>query len=162
MKGDRQHTVPNGTVRRVITDCTAAPEGGARTRTWEWVRGCVSALLLSTIPAYAQDVPSGQSIELSEVLIDEVGVEAWLRFRFVAPAIARDTGTVTYADAEGDFQALCDGFALTYMDDFDLNADVIVISLMDRPVPFGTADPEATQFFEAFRAGPDGCIWEAY
>ena len=162
MKGDRQHTVPNGTVRRVITDCTAAPEGGARTRTWEWVRGCVSAVLLSVVPAAAQDVPSGQPLELSEVLIDTVGAETWVRFRFIAPDIARDTGAVSYADAEGDFQALCDGFALDYLVEFDLDPDVIVVSLMDRPVPFGTADPDATQFIEAFRPGPNSCVWEAY
>ena len=32
----------------------------------------------------------------------------------------------------------------------------IVISLADRPVPFGQPDPEATQFFEAFR--PEGSV----
>ncbi|MEL6463914.1 MAG: DUF6497 family protein [Pseudomonadota bacterium] len=127
----------------------------------EWVRGCGLVLLLSVAPAFAQDVPSGQSVTLSEVLVDQVGAEVWLRFRFVAPAIARDTGTLTYAEAEADFQELCDGFALPYMSDFDLTADVIVISLMDEPVPFGTSAPDATQFFEAFRPGVDGCEWEA-
>ena len=162
MKGDRQHTVPNGTVRRVITARTAAPEGGARTRTREWVRGCVSALVLAASSAHAQDVPSGQVVELAEVLVDTVGTETWVRFRFVAPAIAREVGTISYAEAEGDFQALCDDFALGYVDDFELTADVIVISLMDRLVPFGTSDPDASQFFEAFRPGADGCVWEAF
>ncbi|WP_299615249.1 DUF6497 family protein [uncultured Tateyamaria sp.] len=113
-------------------------------------------------PALAQDVPSGQPVTLSEVLVDAVGTENWLRFRFVAPEIARESGTVSYVEAEGDFQALCDAVALPYMDDFDLTADIVIISLMDRPVPFGTTEPVATQFFEAFRPGPDGCVWEAF
>ncbi len=162
MSADRQHTVPNVIVRRVITARTAAPEGGACTPKWEWVRGCLTALFMVATPALAQDVPSGQPVTLSEVLVDAVGTENWLRFRFVAPEIARESGTVSYVEAEGDFQALCDAVALPYMDDFDLTADIVIISLMDRPVPFGTTEPVATQFFEAFRPGPDGCVWEAF
>jgi len=146
------------TVRRVITERTAAPEGGARTPLREWVRGCVAAVFLAT-PVAAQEVPSGQNVTLSEVLIDSVGAEQWLRFRFLAPQIARDDGDLSYADVADDFQHLCDGFATPYMADFDLEGDVIVISLMDRPVPFGTADPDATQFFEAFRVEDGACVW---
>lgn len=158
----RQLILPDRTVRRVITARTAAPEGGARTRMRRWVRGCVSILALSATSVFAHEVPSGQPVSLSEVLLDAVGSESWVRFRFIAPEIAKETGTVSYGQAEGDFQALCDEFALTYMTDFDLTADVVVISLMDRPVPFGTSDPEATQFFEAFRPYADGCVWEAF
>ncbi|WP_189799373.1 DUF6497 family protein [Tateyamaria sp. syn59] len=116
--------------------------------------------MLAASPIFAQEVPSGQQVTLSEVLVDEVGAERWLRFRFLAPDIARDGGTVSYAEAEQDFQSLCDDFALSYIASFELSADVVVISFMDRPVPFGTPDPDATQFFEAFRPGPDGCEWE--
>lgn len=162
MRGYRQHTAPNGTVRRVITERTAAPEGGALTRLRDWVRGCLCILALAATPAVAQDVPSGQPVTLTEVLVDAVGTESWLRFRFVAPEIARGTGTISYTQAEDDFQALCETFALPYMTDFDLMADIVVISLMDRPVPFGTSDPQATQFIEAFRPAPEGCVWEAF
>ncbi|WP_189369030.1 DUF6497 family protein [Tateyamaria omphalii] len=127
-----------------------------------WVRGCVSVFCLSATCAIAQEVPSGQPVSLSEVLLDAVGTESWVRFRFIAPEIAKGAGTISYAEAEGDFQALCDGFALTYIIDFELAVDVVVISLMDRPVPFGTSDPEATQFFEAFRPETNGCVWEAF
>lgn len=162
MTFDRRHIQPTPTVRRVITERTAAPEGGAFTRKRKWFRGCVSILLVAAMPVSAQQVPSGQQVTLSEVLVDAVGSENWVRFRFIAPEIAKSGGTVSYADAEGDFQALCDEFALSYISDFDLTADVVVISLMDRPVPFGTSDPAATQFFEAFRAQTDGCVWEAF
>ncbi|MEX0370901.1 MAG: DUF6497 family protein [Tateyamaria sp.] len=107
-------------------------------------------------------MPSGQSVDLNEVLIDRVGNESWLRFRFIAPDITRNGDGLTHADAEADFQVLCDDVALPYMSDFELQAEVVVISLMDRAVPFGTADPDATQFFEAFRVQDGTCVWDAY
>ncbi|MFL4472009.1 DUF6497 family protein [Tateyamaria armeniaca] len=125
------------------------------------VRGCVFLIALAT-PAWAIDVPSGQAISLHEVLIDEVNAESWLRFRFLAPQIARDDGDVTYAQAEADFEHLCDTVARPYVVEFDLAPDVIVVALMDRPVPFGQADADATQFIEAFRIADDRCIWEAF
>jgi len=39
---------------------------------------------------------------------------------------------------------------------------VIVISMMDRPVVFGTSDPNATQFFEAFRIKEDSCEMDIF
>lgn len=118
------------------------------------------ALFLTATPALAIDVPSGQPMELQEVLVDDLGTETWLRFRFVAPEIAREGGSVTYATAEPDFMHLCETLALPYITEFALEGDVIVISLADRPTEFGTADREATQFFEAFRPVDNTCIWE--
>lgn len=126
---------------------------------WEWVRGCVLTLLLATTSATAQDLPSGQSVTLSEVLVDQVGEEAWLRFRFLAPQIAQGEAQVTYAQAESDFAALCDAIAVPYLAEFDLSADVIVVSLMDREVPFGQSDQDAMQFFETFRIENSACVW---
>lgn len=158
---NRRYTAPYGTVPGEKTQCTAAPEGGARTALRTWVRGCALILSLATSAA-AQDVPSGQSVTLNEVLIDEVGAEAWLRFRFLAPQIAQGADAVTYAQAEPDFVALCDTVALPYLAEYDLTADVIVVSLMDREVPFGQADPEATQFFETFRLENGACVWQEF
>lgn len=60
----------------------AAPEGGAQ----KWDRGCaLAALAVFAFPVEAQTLPSGQAVELREVLIDTVGTERWLRFRFLAP-----------------------------------------------------------------------------
>lgn len=142
---------------------TAAPEGGARDRQRSWVRGCALICAVTTAaPVWAQDVPSGQIVALDEVLIDTVNDEDWLRFRFLAPQIARDTGDITYAAAEGDFAHLCETVARPYLAEFDLEPEVIVIALMDRPVPFGQADADATQFIEAFRIEGDACVWEAF
>lgn len=121
--------------------------------------GILAAFLLAT-PALAVDVPSGQPVELHEVLVDDLGDEIWLRFRFLAPQIARDGGSVSYAAAEPDFMHLCETLALPYIAEFALTGDVIVISMADRKVEFGQPDPDATQFFEAFRPVDNTCIWE--
>lgn len=114
-------------------------------------------------PVGALDLPSGLKVTLSEVLVDPVGSETWLRFRFLSPQVARGTtGAFEFAQIEGDFQAICDGLAMPYMAQHGLNADKIVISISDRKVPFGVSDPEATQFFEQFRAENGLCIWEAF
>jgi|GEM_PF-604729 len=161
MKFRQRYILAYGTVRRLIFARTAAPEGGARRRMGHWVRGCAFLTMLAA-PVAAQDVPSGQSLTLHEVLVDAVNSESWLRFRFVAPQISRDGGDVSYAQAEADFAHLCETVARPYMREYDLSADVIVVALMDRPVPFGQADAAATQFIEAFRIAEDACIWEAF
>ncbi|MEO9819711.1 MAG: DUF6497 family protein [Paracoccaceae bacterium] len=119
-----------------------------------------------TIPfasaASAQSLPSGQGVELTEVLVDTVGEESWIRFRFLAPEIARDGGQIDYDAAAPDMDVLCNETALPYLNDFELEAGRIAISLSDRPVPFGMADPEATQFIEVYRIDGNRCIWEAF
>lgn len=107
-----------------------------------------------------QFVPSGQSVELFEVLVDQVGVEAWLRFRFLAPAIGKASNKLTFVDAQDDFSHLCQAVALPYLAELDLSADVVVIALLDRYVAFGDANPEATQFIEAFHVGEGDCVQE--
>ena len=118
------------------------------------------ALILAAGPALAIDVPSGQPLELQEVLVDTIDEETWLRFRFLAPQIAGDAGTVDYETAAQDMAHLCDTLAIPYIADYALTGDVIVISLADRPVAFGEADPDATQFFEAFTVENGLCILE--
>lgn len=120
-----------------------------------------AALLLVATPLQALDVPSGQQVDLQEVLIDQMGDETWLRFRFIAPDIARDGGAITYDAAAPDMKALCDTLAIPYIAQYALTGDVIVISLADSAVEFGAVDPSVTQFFEAYRPEKGICIWEA-
>jgi len=101
-------------------------------------------------------------VQLSEVLVDTVGDQSWVRFRFLAPDVARGAGTITYAEAGPDMEALCADVALPYLADWDIAADKVVISLSDRAVPFGQADPDATQFFEAYGVKDGACIWEEF
>lgn len=102
-------------------------------------------------------VPSGQNVELFEVLIDQVGVESWLRFRFLAPQIGKLAGDLTFSDTEDDFIYLCSDVVLPYMQNFALEADVVVITLLDRAVEFGASDHDATQYIETFRVAGGSC-----
>lgn len=110
--------------------------------------------------ASVQDVPSGQVIELFEVLIDHVGEEVWLRFRFLALGIGRNEFDLSFAQVENDFEHLCNMVALPYMQEFSLDTDVISIAMLDRPLEFGASDTEATQYVEAFRVVDGACAWK--
>lgn len=118
------------------------------------------AFILAATTAQAVDVPSGQPVELQEVLVDQVSGETWLRFRFIAPQIARDTGAIDSVQAGPDMAFLCDTVAAPYIAQYELTGDVIVISMSDRRAEFGAADPDMTQYFELFRLNNNTCIWE--
>lgn len=108
-------------------------------------------------------VPSGQDVSLQDVIWNAPGPEGLtLRFRFLAPGIARDGGTVGFDQAVADMQALCETYALPRLAELGPVPSQVIISLSDRPVAFGEARPDATQFFEAFSVQDGICIWEAY
>lgn len=122
-----------------------------------------AAVLAGSVTAQqAVSVPSGQAVSLSQVLVEETGKDSIVRFRFVAPAIAREGGSVGYDVAAADIDHLCRDLVIPYMADYALAANHVVISMSDRDVPFGEANPQATQFFEAYRLEDADCIWEAY
>lgn len=125
--------------------------------------GCAGALAAADAPMGSPlTVPSGQAVFLDQVLQDETLGELWLRFRFIAPEIARENGVFDLDRAAADMGHLCDTIALSYLDSHDLQPNRIAISLSDRVVPFGNADPAATQFFELYSADTNTCIWEAF
>lgn len=160
-------------IARVGTDtacaydtCQTAPAGGADLR---WCRGCFSAAIIfvansagSTVAMDTIAVPSGQDVTLQEVLIDEQLGAPLVRFRFLAPAIARETGSVAPAAAAQDMDHLCDTFAVPYLETFGLTVDRVVISFADQDTPFGASNPLATQFFEAYSVSEGGCMWEEF
>lgn len=125
------------------------------------MRFCAAFILLAT-PAFALDVPSGQPVDLHEVLIDEVGTQTYLRFRFIAPDIATNDAALDVEATTLDMQHLCEDFALPYMVDYDLKGDSIVISLANQATEFGVPDPDTTQYFEAFTPVDNFCIWEEF
>ncbi|OED50294.1 hypothetical protein AB838_02830 [Rhodobacteraceae bacterium (ex Bugula neritina AB1)] len=146
----------------------AAPAGGAwsaRGRSCGYLAAIPFAFCVAAAAAEPVPVPSGQTVTLAEVLLDDApgqSGETWARFRFLAPQIARATGTVGYDLAAPDMDHLCGALALPYLAEHGLTAARVVISLSDRMVPFGVQDPEATQFFEAYRPEGAACIWEAF
>ncbi len=105
-------------------------------------------------------VPSGQPVELSNVLLDTNPGELWVRFRFVAPKIGSTVGRITYDVAVVDMAHLCEVLAVPYVAQHKLDPARVVISFSDRPIDFGSSSPEATQFFEAYRLEQSQCIWE--
>ena len=126
-----------------------------------------AALILALMPltAAAADfgVPSGTDMELYEVLIDKVDTQDWARFRFVAPGIDRfKPDAPDFFRLLNDFPVLCDKIALPYLTEYKLEPAIIAISMSDRVVEFGTADPEATQYFELFSISDGDCIWEEF
>lgn len=109
------------------------------------------------------EVPSGQEISFLDVVLTAPGPDGLTaRFRFLAPAIAREGGTVDFETASADMIHLCQNFALPRISNTGPQPSQIVISLSDRPVPFGEAAPDATQFFEAYTIRDNACIWEAF
>lgn len=108
-------------------------------------------------------VPSGQAVLLQDVVQDAPGPQGLtVRFRFVAPAIARAGGTVAPEDAFVDMEYLCRTYAMPRLSNTGPVPAQVVISLSDMAVPFGEPVPEATQFFEAYRIEDGTCIWEAF
>jgi len=120
-------------------------------------------IMPGTAPAQqALEVPSGQPVTLGEVLIDDATGELLVRFRFIAPNIGDGPEQVTYEISSGDMDYLCRFLVLPYLTQYDLQPSRVVISLSDRPVPFGATDPDATQYFDAYRPENASCIWEAF
>ena len=117
------------------------------------------------VPVQVSDlsVPSGQEITLLETIQSLPGPGGLtIRFRFLAPAIAKQGGTVSIEAAQADMAHLCAHYALPRVTDVGPAIQQVIISLSDRPVPFGEADAEATQLFEAFSLADGTCIWEAF
>jgi Family of unknown function (DUF6497) len=119
-----------------------------------------SLLILLATAAQADPVttPSGQSITLYDVVL-EPGIA---RFRYLAPAIDPAGQGLTHEDVAGDFQWLCETFAIPGLAAAAKTADHVIITLSDREVEFGVATPEATQFIESYTIDGTTCIWDAF
>lgn len=124
------------------------------------MRPLIALALLAT--PLAAEVPSGQQVLLHEVLVDAQETTTYLRFRYLAPAIAAGEGQVGFGVAGDDMLHLCESVAIPYIAEYALTGDRIVISFMDRITEFGQPDPEATQYFESFRVEGDRCIWDDF
>lgn len=109
-------------------------------------------------------VPSGQSVTRIETIWNVQGPDgAAVRFRFLAPAIAREGGTIDAQAAQDDMLALCRSQALDQVRALgDAAPGEIIISLSDRPLPFGETHPEATQYFGSFVLEDGDCVWSLF
>ena len=115
-------------------------------------------LLASAAHADAITTPSGQQITLYDVVL-EPGIA---RFRYLAPAIGPAGQGLTHADVAGDFQWICETFAIPGLVAAEKTAEHVIIALSDREVEFGVATPEATQFIESYTVRGTTCRWDAF
>lgn len=122
-----------------------------------------SAAGAQEVPAAPPALPSGQEVVPLDMALERQGDgQVWLVLRYLAPRIARETGDLGYDDVIADLDALCAGPGLTAAAQAEATGpapDQIVVTLMDRPVPWGATDPRATLFIEAYSPGPEGCTW---
>lgn len=108
-------------------------------------------------------LPSGQQVTLIETLANVPGNDGLaMRYRFLAPAIARDGGTIDADTAEADMDWLCNTYALPRLPKTGPRPVEIIISMSDMDVPFGEDHPEATQFFNSYSIADGTCQWEMY
>lgn len=109
------------------------------------------------------DVPSGQVITLQDVVWNAPGPAGLtLRFRFIAPGIAANGGTVTFEMASADMAWLCQNYAIPRLPNPGPQPSQIVISLSEKAVPFGDSTPDVTQFFEAYTLKDGQCVWDLF
>lgn len=118
-----------------------------------------------SVPADAAAIvlPSGQTVTLVETIWNAPGPQGLVtRFRFLAPEINPETGSVDFTAAADDIAWLCQNFALERVVQTGPLPSQVIVSLADRDLPFGETVPEATQYFEAFRIENGSCIWEVF
>jgi hypothetical protein len=122
--------------------------------------------LILPVPALADDgltLPSGQHVTLIEVLNNVPGNDGLaVRYRFLAPQIARKGGTVDGDTAGSDMEWICNNYALKSLPTNGPQPVEIIISMSDMDVPFGEDHPEATQFFNSYAITNGSCEWEMY
>ena len=152
---------------RITASRRPGPGRGRGGIAWRIGAGAVGIIMLGS-GAIGQEgellaVPSGQEVRYLDTVQSAPGPEGLaVRFRFVAPAIARETGTVGAEAAQADMEWLCNSFALPRLPATGPAPSQVIVSLSDRAVAFGETAPEATQFFEAFAVVDGRCVWEAF
>ena len=108
-------------------------------------------------------VPSGQAVTLLDIIWNSIGPEGPApRFRFVAPAIAKEGGSISYEVTEADLLDLCQSYVIGKLAEKGVAEPLVLVSIADRAVEFGVSDPEATQYFEAFTIDGSTCSREIF
>ncbi|SFC47242.1 DUF6497 family protein [Tropicimonas isoalkanivorans] len=119
-------------------------------------------LALGAQPVAAQEIVlhSGLSVmPLDRIVERQADGRMWLTLRYVTPRIARDGGDMGYEDVATDLDELCNTQGLSAAAE-EGGIDEVVIALLDRPVEWGTTDPDATMFIGAYFPDEEGCIWQ--
>lgn len=108
-------------------------------------------------------VPSQQSVTLLDIIWNSEGPDGPApRFRFLAPAIAREGGGVDFAAVEVDLLHLCQTFVVQALAAKGVAPPLVLMSIADRAVDFGSTDPEATQYFDVFTVTGTTCTRQIF
>jgi hypothetical protein len=106
------------------------------------------------------NVPSGQPVSFHDSIVDRPATGLTARFRFIAPELSAQLETFGYEALEADLAYLCETFAVKRI--AAPLPVLIVVSMSEVPVEFGSFDPDVTQVFEGYRPDGDTCAWEAF
>lgn len=120
---------------------------------------CLVGFGATDVAAQAVEVPSGLTITLQEVRLEEEPIKM-ARFRFVAPAIKG--GAVAFADVLDDVEYLCEKIVVPGLAENGWIQGSVVISLAEAPVPFGEPAPDITQYFQPYSIADGACTWEPF
>jgi len=109
-------------------------------------------------------VPSGQPLDLLELLAEDAGHGLTWRLRMLAPQVAARLGALGLEAMEADMAHLCATLALPRLEGLAEEARPrrIVVSLSERPVPFGQPAPGVMQIFETYDPADGRCTWEGF
>lgn len=103
-------------------------------------------------------VPSGQKVQLMEML-EEAGQDGpTRRYRFVAPGL----GEIAFEDAARDMDHLCAEFGVREAADAELALHRVIVSLSEQPIAFGATDASITQYFEVYSVEGGQCHIELF
>ncbi len=130
------------------------------------VKTTLMALLAATsfaFPAQADlVVPSGQPLRVLDMLWEDQAGQSTLVIRTLTPQIARNGAALSYDAVEADFEVICAALGLPVRALAGSDASHILVVMMDRPVPRGTPDTQATQYISEFRVADGRCILEFF
>ncbi len=108
----------------------------------------VSVLVPVTVPEVPHDV----------LIENQPDGEHWLILRYLIPEMAQTA--VDYLAVVPEMDRICATTGLARAAELTPPPGQIVIVLMDRVVPRGVPDPEATQFIASYLAIDGECLWE--
>ncbi|MEM6620366.1 MAG: DUF6497 family protein [Pseudomonadota bacterium] len=102
-------------------------------------------------------VPSNQPLEIHETILVEPERDI-LYIGLVAPMLGGAT-PVTFDRAIRDIDSLCETLGLPLAAEAGGDLRELVIRLMERPIDYGTVDPGAAQFSNAYDISDGACQW---
>lgn len=117
-------------------------------------------LFLPPTPAPEGELIAPEDLASGEVFVVPGTEEA----ADLPPLVPADPDILLQDPVHADIVWLCENWVLPRLAATTPLPAQVIISVSDRPVPFGAIDPEAVQLFEAFSPSEDrkSCVWEPW